>query len=265
MKHLKPIPFEPTQEMVAAAEEAYMPFGDMKLALMCAIHAAPAVPLSDGHKDLIRDIFMRNGFTVKEGRDDLADYVYAAAHDLLQVVTGAQGEPVAYLRKDQLRQVQRMGPMLGEIAASPRVDRVPVYTAPQPVEQQPSAGDSLTPVPDEVFAAEFDAWWEERGQFCRAGGGTYERSFAFEAWRHLYPQLMKLQKAAAEHQPAPDVAALVEALEWLRCAINCTPENDKHQIGAWISTNHPRIRQIDELLAARRVITTCAAEIGRDQ
>lgn len=45
---------------------------------------------------------------------------------------------------------------------------------------------------------------------------------------------------------------LVEALEWLRGAINCTPENDKHQSGAWISTKHPRIKQIDELLAAHR-------------
>ena len=115
---------------------------------------------------------------------------------------------------------------------------IPIYAAPQPAEQkptisdeiparttfggpqrfttaeqQPSAGDSLTPVPDEVFAAEFAAWWEEHGQFCRAGGGTYEQSFAFEAWRHLYPQLMNLQMAAAEHQPVPNVAALVEALE----------------------------------------------------
>jgi len=83
----------------------------------------------------------------------------------------------------------------------------------QPKEQQPSAGDSLTSEPDEVFAAEFSAWWEGHGQFCRAGGGTYERSFAFEAWRHLYPQLMNLKMAAAEQQAATDVAALVEALE----------------------------------------------------
>lgn len=36
------VPFEPTQEMVAAAEEAYMPFGDMSLAIRMAILAAPA-------------------------------------------------------------------------------------------------------------------------------------------------------------------------------------------------------------------------------
>lgn len=46
-------------------------------------------------------------------------------------------------------------------------------------------------VPDEVFEKEFLAWWESDGQFCRAGGGNYERTFAFEAWRHLYPMLMQ--------------------------------------------------------------------------
>lgn len=82
----------------------------------------------------------------------------------------------------------------------------PLYLAPQPAEQQSPADDSLTPIPDELFAAEFAAWWEEHGQLCRAGGGNYERSFAFEAWRHLYPQLMNLQLAAVEQKPAADVA-----------------------------------------------------------
>lgn len=35
-------------------------------------------------KNEIRGIFMRNGFTIKEGCDDLKDYVYAAAYDLLK-------------------------------------------------------------------------------------------------------------------------------------------------------------------------------------
>ena len=35
-------------------------------------------------KNEIRGIFMRNGFTVKEGCEDLKDYVYAAAYDLLK-------------------------------------------------------------------------------------------------------------------------------------------------------------------------------------
>lgn len=34
----------------------------------------------------------------------------------------------------------------------------------------------------EQLAAEFDPWWERSGQFCRAGGGGYEKTFAFYAW-----------------------------------------------------------------------------------
>lgn len=36
-------------------------------------------------KDLIRDVFLRNGFTIKEGCDDLKDYVFNAAFELLSV------------------------------------------------------------------------------------------------------------------------------------------------------------------------------------
>ena len=28
----------------------------------------------------------------------------------------------------------------------------------------------------------FEAWWEKEGQFCRAGGGDYEKTFAFRAY-----------------------------------------------------------------------------------
>lgn len=30
---------------------------------------------------------------------------------------------------------------------------------------------------------QFEAWWEREGQFCRAGGGNYEKTFAFQAWK----------------------------------------------------------------------------------
>ena len=36
-------------------------------------------------KDIIREIFMRNGFTLKDGQSDLKDYVYASAHELLRL------------------------------------------------------------------------------------------------------------------------------------------------------------------------------------
>lgn len=30
--------------------------------------------------------------------------------------------------------------------------------------------------------APFEQWWETHGQFCRAGGGDYEKTFAWNAW-----------------------------------------------------------------------------------
>lgn len=38
------VPVEPTPEMVSAAEEAHMPFGDMDIALRMAILSAPSTP-----------------------------------------------------------------------------------------------------------------------------------------------------------------------------------------------------------------------------
>ena len=46
-------------------------------------------------RDQIRDVFMRNGFTVKEGQTDLKPYVYAAAQELLALVDTRQSATFA--------------------------------------------------------------------------------------------------------------------------------------------------------------------------
>ena len=56
---------------------------------------------------------------------------------------------------------------------------------------------------DEARDAQFEAWWESSGQFCRSGGGAYEKTFAYTAW------LAALDTA----QPVQVNAMLVEALE----------------------------------------------------
>src|SRR5690606_579975 len=43
MSDYKLVPLAPTPEMVKAAEDAYMPFGDMELAIRMALLAGPAV------------------------------------------------------------------------------------------------------------------------------------------------------------------------------------------------------------------------------
>ncbi len=30
----------------------------------------------------------------------------------------------------------------------------------------------------------FEKWWQEHGQFCRAGGGQYEKTFAYRAFEY---------------------------------------------------------------------------------
>ena len=70
-------------------------------------------------------------------------------------------------------------------------------------------------VPDEVFQDEFQAWWEEHGQYCRAGGGAYERAFAFQAWRHLYPMLMRARAALSAPSHGEQVREWVQVGERL--------------------------------------------------
>jgi hypothetical protein len=41
----------------------------------------------------------------------------------------------------------------------------------------------------------FEKWWEDQGQFCRAGGGEYEKTFAFRAW-----EAALATPPAAQHQ-----------------------------------------------------------------
>ena len=48
------------------------------------LYAAPPAPVSVNiTRDQIREIFMRNGFTIKDDQTDLKDYVYAAAGELI--------------------------------------------------------------------------------------------------------------------------------------------------------------------------------------
>ncbi|EPH0372236.1 hypothetical protein ACUDA3_12595 [Pseudomonas aeruginosa] len=80
---------------------------------------------------------------------------------------------------------------------------------PSPVQAEQAEGAH---VPDEVFAGVFAEWWEEEGQYCRAGGGDYERTFAFQAWRHLYPLLLQARAALAQPSQSQYEASFEE---WL--------------------------------------------------
>lgn len=73
-------------------------------------------------------------------------------------------------------------------------------------EQQATVAE-LQPVKldDSQFVDEFMKWWEDHGQYTRSGGGDYERTFAFQAWRHLMPMIAALKVSPS----AQSVIALV--------------------------------------------------------
>ncbi|WP_437880868.1 hypothetical protein [Pseudomonas sp. LRF_L74] len=66
------------------------------------------------------------------------------------------------------------------------------------------AGADPEQVPDSVFTEQFMAWWESEGQYCRSGGGNYERVFAFQAWRYLYPLVLRARAATSQNQQQPE-------------------------------------------------------------
>lgn len=74
----------------------------------------------------------------------------------------------------------------------------------EPKQAEGAQGEPAEHVPDEAFQVEFQEWWEEHGIYCRSGGGDYERTFAFQAWRHLYPQLLAARAAMAPPSPGQD-------------------------------------------------------------
>lgn len=56
--------------------------------------AAPQPTPAPPSRDQIREVFMAHGFTIKEGQTDLKQYVYDAAHALLELGAAPQQKPV---------------------------------------------------------------------------------------------------------------------------------------------------------------------------
>ena len=71
-----------------------------------------------------------------------------------------------------------------------------------------------------IWANEFDQWWESEGQYQRAGGGQYERSFAWWAWLN---QEQKQQAKIDELQK--ENTALVHVIK----SRDIQLENEKHE------------------------------------
>jgi hypothetical protein len=65
------------------------------------------------------------------------------------------------------------------------IDKLLVYLVKRAFKPRVSVELRLAETDRSAELVEFDRWWKESGQFVRAGGGNYERSFAWATWRHL--------------------------------------------------------------------------------
>lgn len=77
------------------------------------------------------------------------------------------------------------------------------------------------------MTADFEEWWEKEGQFCRAGGGQYEKSFAWAAWNARQasaPPGFKILKDTT-----------LEERSW--------PEDYEHENGNYFNKCHHCLRQ----------------------
>jgi len=149
--------------------------------------AQAAQPVS---RDVIRDVFLRNGFTIKDGCSDLKPYVYAAANALLEVAAAqpVQGVPEDFVRiprpafdkaasalrqysqapVDYHRSVLRMRDALRELTASPT-----------PPAQQAAQSEPVKP----LFAAKIAARkWAELQD-----AGARMQSIAFDGHKSGHP------------------------------------------------------------------------------
>ena len=58
--------------------------------------------------------------------------------------------------------------------------------------------DTSPPAPVSVvlpeFEPAFEAWWESDGQYCRSGGGSYEKTFAYRAYEACLDKVKELNQ-----------------------------------------------------------------------
>lgn len=143
----------------------------------------------------IREVFLRNGARIEPDRDDLPDWLYESVFELLEMgVPAVQGEPVAEVSQETFS-----SDGTSDIITKNLPIGMKLYAAPQPAEQ-PEGATHYRP---------------STGVYYRVvGGKTYAWRDAKAGWmpspRQGIPD--NCVRLAAEQQPAPDVAGLVEAL-----------------------------------------------------
>lgn len=98
MTQFKLVPVEPTLEMIAAAEEAHMPFGDMDIAIRLAILAAPSpwVSVEDRLPDSGLHVLACYTNRLGKGRRIRAEYIAPKSREVDEVTADPDTQCVEY-------------------------------------------------------------------------------------------------------------------------------------------------------------------------
>ena len=136
------------------------------------------------NNDQIREIFIANGFTVKEGQTDLKPYVYEAARALLEAAL-KPGEPVAWVDGRWYEDGTRAGNTLvwsGRRAEDDFPVGTQLYTAAPPRREPPWIKTSEQYPPEGVRVFWFNPHFNQVGYDTWMGG---DYLFAAKYWMHI--------------------------------------------------------------------------------
>lgn len=170
------------------------------------------------NKEQIREIFLRNGFTIKEGQTDLKDYVYQAANELLAAQLEKAPEPVAWIERRFAN-----GEMVLEVVKDQKMpdneranlllhydlEIVPLFTSPPEVaELQKQVQDLIAQSTDYL-----ERLRDVRGHYEAANKATEHAHVALAESQHKVIDLEKqMQTLQAENKELQNVADLARFL-----------------------------------------------------
>ncbi|NYT67928.1 hypothetical protein [Pusillimonas noertemannii] len=144
----------------------------------------------------------RHGYDTTIGLDgDYADTDVAMLHEAYRLGSQRRGEPVGYVRKDQLNKVQRGWSYMCQIQPKPQEGTVAIYTTPQPAE----------PVKVPSFAVVPHALTEE---MINAGAGSGGLGMDYHEWLGriacAWPKMLAAAPPATNHRVNPTVEPMLD-------------------------------------------------------
>lgn len=71
------------------------------------------------------------------------------------------------------------------------------------------------PLNEDALRVPFENWWSKHGEFVRAGGGEYEKCFAYAAFKAAYsPEVLQAMGVAVVPVKPTDDMVIAFAEEW---------------------------------------------------